>query len=214
MGTDTSNAFERVLAGFRQRIETEDARMRVLKDNKASMQSQRDTLLLPVGEDVARLLVDLAVGLRARTIFELGSSFGYSTLFLAEAARRTGGRLVSFEIHEAKQAYARERIAEAGLAAQVEWRLGDAVQLLEAEKGPVDLVLLDLWKDLYVPCLDRVYPLLSPHGAIIADNMLYPEFSRPDAEVYRAAVRAKPGMQAVLLPIGQGIDLACRSPGG
>ena len=203
-------AFERVLAGFRQRIETEDARMRVLKDNKADMQGQRDSLLLPVGEDVARLLVDLAVGLRARTIFELGSSFGYSTLFLAEAARRTGGRLVSFEIHAAKQAYARERIAEAGLAGQVEWRLGDAVELLKSEKGPVDLVLLDLWKDLYVPCLDLVYPLLSSRGAIVADNMLYPEFSRPDARVYRAAVRAKAAMQAVLLPIGQGIDLACR----
>lgn len=208
----SDTAFERVLAGFRQRIETEDARMRVLKDSKADMQSQRDTLLLPVGEDVARLLVDLAVGLRAKTIFELGSSFGYSTLFLADAARRTGGRLVSFEIHEAKQAYARARIAEAGLAAHVEWRLGDAVQLLEAEKGPVDLVLLDLWKDLYVPCLDRVYPLLSRHGVIVADNMLYPEFSRPDARIYRAAVRAKPDMQAVLLPVGQGIDIACRSP--
>lgn len=205
------SAFERVLATFRERMETEDARMRVLKHNKADMQAQRDTLLLPVGEEVARLLVDLAVGLRAKTIFELGSSFGYSTLFLAEAARRTGGKLISFEIHEAKQAHARERIAEAGLAAQVEWRLGDAVQLLEAEKGPVDLVLLDLWKDLYVPCLDRVHPLLSRHGVIVADNMLYPEFSRPDAQVYRNAVRAKPGMQAVLLPIGQGIDIACRA---
>jgi len=210
----STSGFERVLAGFRQRIAEEDARMRVLKHNKADMQGQRDSLLLPVGEEVAQLLVDLAVGLRAKTIFELGSSFGYSTLFLAEAARRTGGRLVSFEIHEGKQAHARQQIAEAGLAAQVEWRLGDAVQLLEAEKGPVDLVLLDLWKDLYVPCLDRVYPLLSPHGVIVADNMLYPEFSRPDALVYRTAVRAKPGMQSVLLPIGQGIDIACRSPAG
>lgn len=210
----SGSGFERVLEGYRRRMAEENARMQVLKDSQPDMHLQRDELLLPVGEEVAQLLVDLVVGRRARTIFELGSSYGYSTLYLAEAARRTGGRLVSFELHEKKQAYARERIAEAGLAAHVEWRLGDAVELLAAEQGPVDFVLLDLWKDLYVPCLDRVYPLLAPNGIILADNMLYPEFNRPEAALYRAAVRAKPGMEAVLLPIGQGIDLACRSARG
>lgn len=210
----TDTAFERVLAGYRARMREEDARMQSLKDSRADMRLHRDELLLPVGEEVARLMVDLVVGRRARTIFELGSSYGYSTLYLAEAARRTGGRLVSFELDEKKQAYARERIAEAGLAAHVEWRLGDAVELLEAEKGPVDFVLLDLWKDLYVPCLDRLHPILADNGVIVADNMLYPEFNRPEAAAYRAAVRAKAGMEAVLLPIGQGIDLACRSVRG
>ena len=62
----STSGFERVLAGFRQRIAEEDARMRVLKHNKADMQGQRDSLLLPVGEEVAQLLVDLAVGLRGR----------------------------------------------------------------------------------------------------------------------------------------------------
>ena len=207
----SSPAFDRVLDIYRQRMEREEAQMRVLKDSRADMRIHRDQLLLPVGEEVARLMVELAVGLRARTIFELGSSYGYSTLYLAEAARRTGGKLVSFEIDAAKQAYAKDHIEQAGLADQVEWRLGDAVALLEQEKGPVNFVLLDLWKDLYIPCLDRLYPILAPNGLIVADNMLYPEFNRPEATAYRAAVRARAGMQAVLLPIGQGIDLACRS---
>ena len=93
----------------------------------------------------------------------------------------------------------------------MQWELGDAVELLADQPGPVDFVLLDLWKDLYIPCLDVFYPILAPNGVIVADNMLYPEFNRPEAAAYRAAVRAKPDMQAVLLPIGQGIDLACRS---
>jgi predicted O-methyltransferase YrrM len=68
-----------------------------------------------------------------------------------------------------------------------------------------------LWKDLYIPCLEVFHPKLAPNGLIVADNMLYPEFNRPEATAYRAAVRAKPEMEAVLLAVGQGIDLACRS---
>jgi len=210
----TTPEFDRVLGIYRLRMQREEQQMNVLKNSRADMRLHRDELLLPVGEEVARLMVELAVGLRARTIFELGSSYGYSTLYLAEAARRTGGKLVSFEIDAAKQAYAKDHIEQAGLGAHVEWRLGDAVALLEKEKGPVNFVLLDLWKDLYIACLDRLHPILAPNGLIVADNMLYPEFNRPEATAYRAAVRAKPGMQAVLLPIGQGIDLACRSDRG
>jgi predicted O-methyltransferase YrrM len=89
--------------------------------------------------------------------------------------------------------------------------LGDAVALLATQPGPIDFVLLDLWKDLYIPCFDALYPKLAANGVIVADNMLYPEYNRPEATAYRAAVRSRPDMEAVLLPIGQGIDLACRS---
>ncbi len=201
-------AFKNVLDHYRARI-AEEAR-RWAEAEPGALFASRDEFLLPVGEEVANLLVDLAVGLKAQTIVELGTSYGFSTLFLAEAARRMSGILITYEIDAKKQDYAKARIAEAGLSAHVEWRLGDAVQLLAAQQGPVDLVLMDLWKDLYVPCLDAIYPKLAPNGVIVADNMLFPEVSRPDAAAYRAAVRAKPDMQAVLLPIGQGIDIACK----
>lgn len=205
-----SAAFERVLSEYRQRLASEEA-LQASLTVKSDMALHRDQFLLPVGEEVAELCVDLIVGRRAKIIVELGSSYGFSTLYLAEAARRTGGKLYSYEIHPDKQRHARDRIAAAGLAAQVEWRLGDAVVLLADQPGPIDFVLLDLWKDLYIPCLDAFHPKLAPNGLILADNMLYPEFSRPEGVAYRAAVRAKPEMEAVLLPIGQGIDLACRS---
>lgn len=205
-----SSAFERVLTEYRQRLASEEAFQASLTV-KTDMALHRDQLLLPVGEEVAELCVDLIVGRRAKIIVELGSSYGYSTLYLAEAARRTGGKLYSYEIHPEKQRHARERIAAAELAPHVEWRLGDAVKLLVDQPGPIDFVLLDLWKDLYIPCLDAFHPKLAANGLILADNMLYPEFSRPEATAYRNAVRAKADMEAVLLPIGQGIDLACRS---
>lgn len=207
----SSSAFQQVLDGYRRRLVEEDERMRVLQHSKADLLVHRDEFVLPVGEEVAQLCVDLVVGRRAQILVELGTSYGFSTLFLAEAARRTGGLLHTYEIHPAKQEYAQRQIAAAGLSDHVKWLLGDAVTLLATQPGPVDFVLLDLWKDLYIPCLDAFYPKLAANGVIVADNMLYPEFSRPEGIAYRAAVRALPEMEAVLLPIGQGIDLACRS---
>jgi predicted O-methyltransferase YrrM len=207
----SSNAFQQVLEGYRRRIVEEDERMRVLQQSRAAMSVHRDELLLPVGEEVAQLCVDLVVGRRAQVLVELGTSYGFSTLYLAEAARRTGGMLHTYEIHPAKQEYAQRQIAAAGLSDHVKWMLGDAVSLLASQPGPIDFVLLDLWKDLYIPCLDAFYPKLAANGVIVADNMLYPEYNRPEATAYRAAVRSRPDMEAVLLTIGQGIDLACRS---
>jgi predicted O-methyltransferase YrrM len=70
-------------------------------------------------------------------------------------------------------------------------------------------VLVDLWKNLYVPCLELFYGKLAPNAVIVADNMLFPERVRQDAEDYRRAVNAKGNLQSVLLPIGNGIELSC-----
>ena len=87
--------------------------------------------------------------------------------------------------------------------------LGDATEMLKTLEGPFDFVLLDLWKNLYVPCLDLFYGKLAQNAVIVADNMLFPEVVRADAEAYRAAVTRKGNLQSVLLPIGNGIELSC-----
>ncbi len=200
-------AFERVLARFNDRAAAEQAEW----DNTPPeiLFARRDEFLLHVGSEVAEFLLSLAAARGARRIVELGTSYGYSTLFLAEAARRTGGRLATYELDEAKQSYARAQIEEAGLGTFVEWRCGDAVELLASEEAGVDFVLIDLWKELYVPCFEALYPKLDDNAVIAADNMLFPEMARADAEAYRAAVRSKPDLQTVLLPIGSGIELSC-----
>ena len=204
----TDEALQRVLRVYERRMAEEALLVKSLTRSESF--ERRDEFLLTVGEEVANLLRDLAVGLGAKTIVELGTSYGYSTLFLADAARRTGGKVFTYEKAADKQAYARKQLTEAGLAGVVEWRLGDALELLREQPGPIDLVLIDLWKELYLPCFELVYPLLAPNGVIVADNMHLPESGRADAAAYRAAVRAKPDMEAVLLPIGQGIDISCR----
>ena len=207
MASDNT-AFTRVLNHYRERIEAE--REWIQSIPREQIAGHLDQMLLEVGEEAARLLVDLVVGAGAKTIVELGTSFGYSTLFLASAAQRTGGRVYTYELAAEKHAYAKERLGEAGLADHVEWLLGDAVALLEDQPGPVDFVFIDLWKDLYVPCFEALYPMLADGAILVADNMLFPEYSIPDAAAYRAAVRAKPDMEGVLLDIGNGLDIGCK----
>ncbi len=201
-------AFDKVLDIYRRRMADEEA---LLGDAGPTMSGvDVNQLLLSVGEDAAEFLRTLAIGLGAKIIVELGTSYGFSTLFLADAARRTGGKVHSYDLAGYKQDWARERLIEAGLDGFVTFHTGDAVELLKVQPGPVDFVLLDVWKDLYIPCLERIYPLLADNGVIAADNMLIPVQVRAQAAAYQAAVRAKPDMQAVLLTLGQGIDLACK----
>ena len=198
--------FQALLSRYHARMAEEDALMR--KD-AASAAKRLDDFLLPIGPDVGWLLHALIVGRGAKRILELGTSYGYSTAFLAEAARRTGGKVYTMDLAANKQRHARTQIEEVGLGAQVEWMLGDATEMLKTLEGPFDFVLVDLWKNLYVPCLNLFYGKLADNAVIAADNMLYPEMVRADAEAYRSAVKAKGNLQSVLLPIGNGIELSC-----
>jgi len=179
----------------------------ILKMSDEEWSRRRDEFMLSVGHDTGRLLNILAKGAGARRILELGSSYGYSTLWLAEAARRTGGTVFSLEINSPKQEYARATIAKAGLGGHVEFFLGDALRTIAALDGPFDFVLLDLWKDLYISCFDLFYPKLKAGAIVVADNMLRPEEYLPDALKYRRHVRSHSRIDSVLLPVGSGIEL-------
>ena len=200
-----------VFEGYLRR-EAEDARrMRELGPAGFAI---RDEFLLPVGEDVGRFLHALVLARKPKRILELGTSYGYSTLFLADAAKAVGAAVVTMELADYKQAYAKDRLTDAGLADVVDFRCGDAVAMLKADAGPWDLVLLDIWKDLYVPCLEALYPKLSDEGIICADNIIDPPMSRPEMRAYRAAIGAKADLASTLLPIGQGIELSVRWSAG
>lgn len=203
-------AFATVLARYNERAAHEEELQRA-GDPRTAL-AVRDSYLLHVGEDVARLLHALIVGRKARTIVELGTSYGYSTLFLADAARVTGGRVFTLELSPEKQACAREQLEEAGVAEHVEWLQGDALELLARLEGPFDFVLLDIWKELYIPCLELFAPKMATGGIIAADNILLPEIVRPEAIKYQAAVRSRPGLQSTMLDIGQGIELSAYWP--
>ena len=204
--TFMDSSIEAVLREYDQRAETEMQRMRELPP--AEMMAHIDEFLLPVGPATGALMNILIKEAHARTILEIGTSHGYSTVWLAEAARSVGGKVITLDVHAGKQDYARAMLKKAGLANFVEFKLDDALKSIEELPGPFDFVLLDLWKDLYIPCFDRFYPKLGAGALVVADNMLFPEFSRADAATYRKHVRAKSDLQSMLLNVGSGIELS------
>ena len=195
-----------VLQEYEERIARE---MPLMQSLGPELRTRRDEFLLAVGPETATILNLLAKGARAKVILEIGGSYGYSTIFLAEAARAIGGKVISLELVEKKVRHARERLARAALDAFVEHHIGNALDTLSRLPGPFDFVLVDLWKDLYVPCLELIYDKLAPGALVAADNMLLPEMARPDAEKYQRRVRELE-FDSVLLPVGSGVELSRR----
>ena len=201
-----NNAFEVVVGEYQARAEFESKLIHGL--TVAEIIRRSDEFLLPIGIATATVINILIKESKCRKLLEVGTSYGYSTLWLAEAARATEGQLVTLELQATKAEHARTQIARAGLAEQVEFRIGDALATLKDLTGPFDFVLIDLWKHLYVPVFDLLYPKLEPGAIVVADNMITPEGARADAIAYRRHVRAARHMTSVLLPVGSGIEVS------
>jgi predicted O-methyltransferase YrrM len=161
---------------------------------------------MPVGKETGQLLAVLARSLKAPRILELGTSFGYSTLWLASAAKTAGGRVTTIEKYAEKSAFARQMSEKAGLAETIDFRIGDALEIQRDLSGPWDFVLIDHWKDLYLPSYELLVPTLAPGAILVADNML--RDGREQHLDFADAVRATDGMDSVVLPVGSGILVA------
>lgn len=126
---------------------------------------------IPVTPEAGRLLYSLVRATRPATVVEFGMSFGISAVHLASAVRDNGsGRVVTTELSTTKIAAARKTFAETGLDDLITILEGDALNTLTDLPGAVDFVLLDGWKDLYLPVLELLEPRLSPGVLIVADN--------------------------------------------
>ena len=194
-------------------IEDYEARARREKELWATLSPEealrrRDEMLLPVGRAAGTLMNLLIKEAGARRILEVGSSYGYSTIWLAEAAVAVGGKVLSLELQAAKTEYAQAQLKRAGLESGVEFRVGDALASLAALPGPFDFVLIDLWKDLYVPVFELLHPKLAQGAIVVADNMLQPESARAHAKAYRQRVSAATDMSSVLLEVGNGLEVS------
>ncbi|HSR00477.1 MAG TPA: class I SAM-dependent methyltransferase [Sphingomicrobium sp.] len=204
-------AVQAVFADYARRLEADAAKMRALGSQG---HARRDEFLLPVGEQAGWLLHALIIARAPKRICELGTSYGYSTLFLADAARQIGAQLVTMELADYKQAHARTQLERAGLTDYVDFRCGDALDLLKQDGSAWDFVLLDIWKELYVPCFEAIYPKLSEEAVVCTDNMISPVGARPNARALREAINAKGDLQTVLLPVGQGIEVTVKWSAG
>ena len=197
-----------VLELYHERMRAERSQPRV--EPPGGRDGGHDQRMRAIGPETGQLLNILARSLERPRILELGTSFGYSALWLAEAARATDGRLVTMELHGYKSDHARKMARQAGLADWIDFRVGDAVRMIGELTDRIDFVFVDLWKDLYVPCLEAFHSRLDPGAIIVADNMIRP--GTEDVKRYGRAIRALPGMSSVLLPVGTGIEVSRFEP--
>jgi predicted O-methyltransferase YrrM len=197
---------ESVLTQYHNRMKEEDILFQTLP--MAELMQRRDELLLSVGAESGIFLNTLAKSARSKTILELGTSYGYSTIYLAEAAAENGGKVITVEKNSEKSEYAQQKITDAGLADAVEFKLGDALEILADSDETFDFVLLDIWKELYLPCFELFFPKLSKGAWILADNMIDPPAFLPEATAYRNRIQETDAFDSVLLPIGSGIELS------
>ena len=151
----------------------------------------------------------VARGLRARHIVEFGTSFGISTIYLAAALRDNGGgTVIGTEIEPTKIVAARANLAAAGLGEYAEIREGDARETLRNPGGPVDMVLLDGFKELYLPILKLLTPGLRPGAVVLGDNI----FTFRIALAPYVAYVANPanGFSSVTLFLGDGTEYSVK----
>jgi predicted O-methyltransferase YrrM len=139
-----------------------------------TVQERADTMsefYIPVTPESGQLLYSLVRATKPATVVEFGMSFGISALHLASAVRDNGaGRVVTTEISTSKIAAAKQTFADTGLDDLITVLDGDALATLADLDGPVDFVLLDGWKELYLPVIKLLEPRLSPGALVVADN--------------------------------------------
>ena len=158
--------------------------------------------------DAGRLVWFLAQALGARSIVEVGTSRGVSTLWLAEAARTTGGHVLSLDLDEAAQDDARRSVAAAGLADRVTFRVQDGgAALADMGDGVVDLLFLDAERTEYPSWWPHPVRVLRPGGVLVADNALsHPEEIAP----LRDLLEQDPVVTMETIAVGKGELLALR----
>ena len=167
-------------------------------------------LALAAGPETAGFLNLLIRTMGAKRIVEVGTSIGYTALWMGEAARATGGRVIGMEAIVDKQRQALNHLAQAGLGDVVEVRLGDAKTIVQELEGPIDLVFLDAWKDDYFAYFDALLPKLRVGGCIVADNITYPANFQETMRRYQEYVRSQPNVRSYLLPFGNGEEMSVR----
>jgi predicted O-methyltransferase YrrM len=156
-----------------------------------------------VPEADGRRLRLLAESLDAKNVVEVGTSTGYSALWLGMAVAGTGGRVTTFDSNEQTAANARQNFLRAGMDSNITVITGDAHKNLAALKPPVDLVFLDADKEGYVDYLNKLTPLVRPGGLIVAHNV----DAAPD---YLQRVTTDPQFDTVRLTEGSGLTVTLK----
>lgn len=183
-----------------------------------AMEEQASKRHIPiVGPLVGRLFYMLAKLSGARTVFEMGSAIGYSTIWWARALG-DGGRVIYTDGDRKNADEARRYFQRAGVAARVEIKVGDALELLSEQNDPMDIIFNDVDKEDYPRVFRLALPRLRRGGLFVADNVLWSgkvvqpnpdERTRAILEFNRLMCTA-PELYTIMLPLRDGVAVAIK----
>jgi predicted O-methyltransferase YrrM len=171
--------------------------------------AERPRRMLNITRDTGEFLSVLVQATSARRVLEIGTSNGYSTLWLASAARAIGGAVTTVELSDYKVGLARQNFSRSGLASFITLVQDDAGRVLErAGDASFDLVFLDAERPEYPDWWPHLKRVLRPGGLLVVDNATsHPEQMAP----FVALVKADADFTTSLVPVGNGEFLAVKA---
>ncbi len=184
-----------------------DERIRkTIRELEVFMADKPEAWALPI--EAAAFVHAVVLACRARKCVEIGTSYGYSGLWIGAAAALNGGKLITIEKEVHKASIAREFFKQAGLDDTVECRVGIAEEILSELAGPVDWALNDADKENCVRYAELLYPKLPVGGVIVTDNVGNQELVRTRFVPW---VRAHGGFFSSLVHVGNGMELSVKT---
>jgi caffeoyl-CoA O-methyltransferase len=183
----------------------DDAEKKVLSVIDTMNRTGATYLSVPIADGrVLRLLTE-AVG--AKTVVEIGTSTGFSGLWFCLALKKTGGKLLTFELDPGRAATARKYFQQAGCDKLVTVVEGDAHEKVATlGKLPVDLAFIDADKEGYIDYLQKLLPLVRPGGLLVAHNVKMAAV----AEGYLKAVKANPDLETFVYSEGASMSVTLK----
>ncbi len=177
------------------------------RQNDAQEQDRRNKML-NLEPQTAQLLSILVQSGRRQHLLEIGTSNGYSTIWLAWATQRFGGHVTSIDRDIHKQQLADENLRRAGLRQHVDLLCGDATEIVTNLSGPFDCVFFDADRLSAPTQLKLLSSKLTPDALVLADNVL----SHPqEIAEYLTTLETLQLFDSLVVPIGKGLSVAYRS---
>jgi predicted O-methyltransferase YrrM len=171
-------------------------------------ESERHLKMLNITSETGELLAILAQSMKARRVLEIGTSNGYSTLWLADAVKAASGSVVTVEVSPTKAEMARHNIERSGLSPWVQLEVVEAGKFLRRQPpASFDLLFLDADRAQYIAWWPLVQSVLAPGGLLVADNAVS---HAAEMHGFIAQVQATSGWRSLVIPIGNGEFVALK----
>jgi len=170
-----------------------------------------------VGPLVGRFLYQLVLLTKPKRILELGSGYGYSAYWLAKALPKIG-KIICTESSEQNATLAQEFLKRSSVAHKVEFRVGNALEIIDQVKGKFDMVMCDIDKHQYPQAYRKSIPLLKKGGIFVADNVLWsgrvldpkPDRSTAGILTFTRLVYSSPEMFTTIIPLRDGLVVSVK----